>query len=176
MAGLVSTKDPVLAPAIDMAAIKAAILSNSVPLAEARTPTVGSMDTAPRADHQHPRLTSATNHTLDASGMATVVFTREFPTEPAITMNGLGSGTGPVPDFRADFILTNGKWTGATVYGQRARSLPTIAPLSAGLLTLVSSLIGALNPILASLSGFAPYEAAAGARVSVVAIQNSSST
>ena len=148
-------------------------LADIPPLSESGSPKAGAMELATRADHQHPRLTSATNHVLDTNGLTTVVFTRSFDTEPAITMNGLGSGTGPVPDFRADFIITNGKWTGATVYGQRARSLPTIAPLNAGLLALLSSLIGALNPILASLSGFAPYENAAGAKVSVVAIQNS---
>lgn len=172
MAGLVTTKDPISAPNVDLTTI----LADTVPLAESKTPTAGAMNKAPRADHQHPRLTSATNHTLDANGFATVTFTREFLTEPAITMNGLGAGTSPVPDFRADFIISNGKWTGATVYGQRTRALPTIAPLNAGLLGLLASLIGALNPILLSLSGFAPYEAAAGARVSVVAIQNSSSS
>lgn len=170
MPGVVSTVTDGSSQQVDMTSI----LSNDPPLSEAKTPTPGAQQKATRADHQHPRLTSATNHTLDANGFTTVTFTREFLTEPAITMNGLGSGTGPVPDFRADFIITNGKWTGATVYGQRARSLPTLAPLNSGLLSLVSSLIGALNPLLASLSGFAPYENAAGARVSVVAIQNSS--
>lgn len=172
MAGLITTKDPIVAPSVDLTTI----LADTSPLSESKTATAGAMNKAPRADHQHPRLTSADNYTLDANGFVTITFSRNFTTEPAIVMNALGSGTGPVPDFRAEFIKTGALWTGATVYGQRARALPTIAPLSAGLLTLLSSLIGALNPILASISGFAPYEAAAGARVSVVAIQNSSST
>lgn len=153
---------------------EAITLSNVAPLSEAKVPDAGMMNEAVRADHQHPRLTSSTNHTLDANGFATITFTRTFDSEPAIALTALGSGTDPVPDFRADFIKTGNLWTGATIYGSRSRALPMITPINGGLIGLLSSLISALNPILATLSGFMPYEAAAGARVSAVVIKNSS--
>lgn len=148
-------------------------LADTAPSSEAKTPTAGMMDTASRADHIHPRLTSAANVTLDSNGLATITFTRTFTAEPVLVFGSIGNGTGPIPDFRGELIQTNGVYTGVTIYGQRARSLPTITPLNSGLITLLSSLISALNPILAQLSNFAPYEAAAGARVSVTAIQAS---
>jgi hypothetical protein len=147
-------------------------LADSSPTAEAKSPAAGSMDTASRGDHTHPRLTSAANVTLDANGYATITFTRTFATEPVLVFGSLGSGTEPVPDFRGNFIQTNGVYTGVTIYGQRARAMPMINPISTGLLSILS-VLQALNPVLAQLSGFTPYEAAAGARVSVTAIQAS---
>lgn len=170
MAGLITTKDPQSAPTVDLNTF----LADTAPLSEAKTPTAGAMSKATRADHQHPRLTSADNYTLDANGFVTITFSRTFSTEPAIVMNALGSGTDPVPDFRAQFNKTGALWTGATIYGQRSRPLPSLAPLSTGILNILA-LITPLNALLNLLSGFTPYEPAAGARVSVVAIQNSSS-
>lgn len=131
------------------------------PLSESGTAAAGGMPMATRADHQHQRLTSAINTTLDANGLATIEFTRTFDAEPVIVFGALGAGTGPVPDFRADLIKTGAFWTGATIYGQRARPLPSLG----GIL-----LIG---PLIAALSGYTPYEAAAGAKVSVTAIKAS---
>jgi len=152
---------------------QAITLADVPPIGEAVVPTAGMMSLATRADHQHPRLTSSTNHTLDANGFVTVTFTRTFDQEPAVSTTAIGSGTGPIPDFRVDFIKTGAVWTGATIYGERPRNFPTITPLSTGLV-LILNLINALNTILTSLSGFMPTEPAAGARVSVVVIKNSS--
>lgn len=157
---------------MDVAASLALPLANTVPSAEAVSPAAGTMDMASRADHKHERLTSAQNVTLDANGMATITFSRTFAAEPVIVFGALGTGTAPVPDFRGEFIKTGAIYTGLTVYGQRNRSLPTIAPLSGGIV-LLANLITGLNTILTGLSGFAPYEAAAGSRVSVTAIQAS---
>jgi hypothetical protein len=152
---------------------QAITLSDTPPNAEAKVPNPGMMNEAVRADHQHPRLTSSTNHTLDANGFVTVTFTRTFDTEPAINLTAIGSGTSPIPDFRAEFIKTGALWTGATIFGQRNRSLPVITPLNTGL-SLLSTLITGLNSIFSAMSGFAAYEPAAGAQVSCVVIKNSS--
>lgn len=152
---------------------QAITLSDVPPIAEAKVPNAGMMNEAVRADHQHPRLTSSTNHTLDANGFVTVTFTRTFDTEPAINLTALGSGTSPIPDFRAEFIKTGALWTGATIYGQRNRPLPALVPVSTSII-LIGPLITGLNTLFTSLSGFTPYEPAAGAQVSCVVIKNSS--
>lgn len=148
-----------------------AALASDMPLPEAVAASAGTMGRAARGDHRHKRLTSATNHTLDGSGLATVVFTQSFASEPSLALVALGSGTGPVPDFRGDFIKTGELWTGCTVYGERPRALVTSAPLSG--ITLVTNLVTALNTIFASLSGYSVREPAAGARVSVIAVTTS---
>jgi hypothetical protein len=150
----------------------AARLGSSMPAPEKRTATPGQMAEASRSDHQHPRLTSAANATLDASGYATVMFTRTFDAEPVLVFGSIGSGTTPVPEFRGELIQSAGLYTGVRVFGQRSRAIPTINPISTGLASIFS-LLGALNPILQQLSGFTPYEPASGARVSVTAIQAS---
>lgn len=147
-------------------------LADTVPKAEAKVAVPGAMEQASRGDHTHPRLTSATNVTLDANGYATIVFTRTFTTEPVLVFGALGTGTGPVPDFRGELVQTGALYTGVIVYGQRNRALPTLAAVNTGLLT-IAPLITGLNTLFASISGFAPFEAAAGARVSVTAIQAS---
>lgn len=149
-----------------------ATLSDATPVAEAKTATAGQMPMASRGDHTHPRLTSAANVTLDANGYATITFTRTFASEPVLVFGSLGTGTGPVPDFRGELIQTGNVYTGVIVYGQRNRALPSITPVNTGLL-VIGTLITGLNTIFASISGFAPFEAAAGARVSVTAIQAS---
>ncbi len=150
--------------------------STAVPKTEMTGGAAGSVREIPPADHQHPRLTSTASGTLAVNGTASVTFTRTFSTKPAVTVMEIDSGgTSPPVDFKVQSWTqdANGNYTGCTIYGTRNRALPTIAPLSSGLLTLLSSLIGALNPILASLSGFAPYEAAGGAAFSLIALQPS---
>ncbi len=148
------------------------ILADMLPMPERRAAQPGVVGLGARADHQHPRLTSAANATLDANGMATITFTRTFYAEPVLVFGSIGSGTTPVPEFRGELIKTGDVWTGVRIYGQQSRAMPVINPISTGLLTILS-LLTALNPILAQLSGFTPYEPAAGARVSVTAIQAS---
>lgn len=147
-------------------------LSDTPPGAEAKAAAAGSMPVASRGDHTHPRLTSAANATLDANGYATITFTRTFTTEPVLVFGAIGAGTGPVPDFRGDFIITNGIYTGVTIFGQRSRPLPNM-PSQLTALAVLTGVITAVNSIMSLLSGFTPYEPAAGARVSVTAIQAS---
>lgn len=142
------------------------------PKPEAGAPVTGSVDAITRPDHQHPRLTATAKGTLDASGLATVSFTQAFDAEPAVTVTSVDvkAGGKPVPRFDISFTLTNGKYTGCTVYGERQRPLPTLAQASGGLLgTLVTS----VNAILAPLSGFLPTEPAAGAGFSLIAVKTS---
>lgn len=61
-------------------------LADMAPLSEAGTAAAGSEAQATRADHRHPRLTSATTGVLNASGEATVSFTRTFPTKPSVSI------------------------------------------------------------------------------------------
>jgi len=138
----------------------ALVLADTLPKAETKTPTAGTMPMAPRADHQHPRLTSASNHTLGSDGFVDVIFTRTFDQEPAIVCLALGSSD-PVPDFTATPVKTGDVWTGARIYGERKRALPLLTGLV---------LIG---PVVTALAGFKPWEPAAGARVSVIALQAS---
>lgn len=146
-------------------------LASAIPRSEATGGSAGSGAAVSREDHQHPRLTSASNHTLDSAGFATVTFTRTFAVEPALSLVALGAGTDAVPDFRGEFTKTGALWTGGIVYGERARVLPTIAPISG--IALLSGLVTALNGIFAGLSGYSVREPASGARVSVIALMPS---
>jgi hypothetical protein len=151
--------------------------SNVVPKAEGGVPALGSTQMIPYADHVHPRLTATGKGTLDANGNATVAFTQIFDNEPAVTVTSIGvkaSGK-PVPRFDVTFITdANGKFTGATVYGERQRPLPTQAQTST--LAILGAAIGALNTLAASISGFLPTEPAAGAGFSLIAVKTSAGT
>ncbi len=126
-----------------------------------------SQDRFATEDHQHPRLTSAKNVVLDANGYATVEFSRTFDTEPAMAYASLGAIDGPVPDFSGELIKdTSGKFVGIKVYGERKKALPLITGLA--LLNI--------GPLVTLLTGYKPWEPAAGAKVSVIAVANSGTT
>lgn len=135
-------------------------LATMLPSAESKEAAPGRAEQASRADHTHPRLTSASNHTLGADGTVEVTFTRTFDREPVIACLSLAS-MDPVPDFTATPIKTGDVWTGARIYGERKRALPLLT----GILVV--------GPLITALSGFKPWEPAAGARVSVIALQAS---
>jgi hypothetical protein len=164
---------------IAQAAARAAVppFSNVTPKAEGGSPALGTTQMIPYADHVHPRLTATGKGTLDANGNATVTFTQVFDAEPAVTVTSIGvkaSGK-PVPRFDVTFITdANGKFTGATVYGERQRPLPTQAQTST--LAILGAVTGALNTLAASLSGFLPTEPAAGAGFSLIAVKTSAGT
>lgn len=146
----------------------------TAPKSEAMAPAVGASEEFAPIDHQHQRLSAGGNATLDSNGLALVPLNPIHTIEPVIIFGALGTGTGPVPDFRGE-LITNaaGEYVAVKVYGQRARQLPELAPLNGGVLVLLGSLISALNILLAGLSKFAPWEAAAGAQVSVLAVRPS---
>jgi hypothetical protein len=178
---------PLSAEAVTAIAQAAAVakvppFSNVTPKAEGGSPALGSTQMIPYADHVHPRLTATAKGTLDANGSATVTFTQVFDNEPAVTVTSIGvkaSGK-PVPRFDVTFIMgaagtpDAGKYTGATIYGERQRPLPTQAQTSP--LAILGTVTGALNTLASSLSGFLPTEPAAGAGFSLIAVKTSAGT
>ncbi|SFH04333.1 hypothetical protein [Methylobacterium gossipiicola] len=149
-----------------------------MPKAEAGASNLGTVPQIPYADHQHPRLTATAKGTLDGTGNATVVFTQVFDAEPAVTVISVGAKSAgwAVPDFDVTFVTSaQGKFTGCTVYGRRARRLPP-QPLAASplaLTTLLTGVITGVNAIAASITGYDATEDAAGAGFSLIAVKAS---
>jgi len=144
---------------------------------EAMTAQAGTKDMITRIDHQHPRLTATAKGELDSSGLATVVFTQVFDTEPAVSIISIGArGQGTaIPDF--DFTFNqdaNGKFIGGVVYGRRARKLPTqpLASSPLALTTLLTGVIGALNTLANAITGYDTTENAAGNKFSLIAVKS----
>lgn len=104
-----------------------------VPPGESNTGSVGSDAVMfARADHQHPRPTSASSVTLDANGDGTVTFTRTFATAPmpAFTRVPPISG-GPCVFEVTEWIPANGvNVTGAKVKGYRLSGPQSLAAVT----------------------------------------------
>lgn len=145
-------------------------LADAAPLPEAKAATAGSMGEAARGDHRHQRLTSAQTATLDNAGTQTVMFTRTFSAEPAISIIAVENDTKSPPDFKVKVFLddTGATWAegkpygGCIVYGTRARALPA--------LNAITDLLGG---VVGKLTGFMPNEPAAGVKFSIIALQAS---
>ncbi|KTR05014.1 hypothetical protein NS365_13380 [Aureimonas ureilytica] len=141
-------------------------LADVAPLPETGTAKPGNMTLVPRADHQHPRITSAQTGALDNAGMATMMFTRTFTAEPAVSILAVENNTKSPPDFKVMQFLDDqqqpwvaGKlYGGAIIYGTRTRALPGVSAVLTDLL---------------KLSGYVPTEPAAGVRFSIIALQAS---
>lgn len=133
--------------------------ADTTPSSESRNGAVGATsDRFARADHQHPRLTSATIATLDGANTATVNFTRTFAVEPSIDLTPIApGGTQPVI-LQVDSWIQDGGglYTGCVIRGYRMNTLPAT-------ITLLTALV---NFSVSSGS-------ASGVRVSVIALQNS---
>lgn len=165
---------------MDLTAIQAALLSDTPPVSEVTTAAAGSAMKTSRDNHAHPRLTSSTWHTTDATGQATVIFTRTFSVKPSVVCTAEEDNTNPVPRFKVRrWLKADGSaWTsgspygGCVVYADRSRALPVISPLSTGL-TLILNLVNALNVIFATLSGYTAYEAAPNMPFSAIGLQAS---
>jgi hypothetical protein len=162
------------------AAAKAVIppFATMSPKPEAGSPVLGITDAITRPDHQHPRLTATAKGTLDTNGLATVVFTQVFDTEPAISLISIGARTQgtAIPDF--DFTFTtdsNGKFIGGTVYGRRARKLPSqpLAGAPMSVLAVLGTVVTGLNTLANSISGYDTTENAAGNQFSLIAVKAS---
>jgi hypothetical protein len=140
------------------------ILTSTAPAPEAVTPEAGAGSRAARDDHQHPRLTSATVQALDASGVATVAFTRSFAALPAVTcLLYEASAAQPVVFKVKGWVQdANGNYTGCTVQGYRASILPALSGIA-----LLTGLVGAL----ANYNVFGG--SAAGAQFCCIALQPS---
>jgi hypothetical protein len=138
--------------------------ADATPSSESRTGSVGATsDRFARADHQHPRLTSATIVTLDGSGLATATFTRSFPVEPSVDLTPIApGGTQPVALQVDSWVMTGPDYTGCIVRGYRGAPTTLAAVSVVGISVAVGS--QTVNPFSGSASGV---------RVSVIALQNS---
>lgn len=156
-------------PGPTTAQLVTALLSDSMPMEEGTAGAAGAQAKASRGDHSHKRLTSTATGNLDGSAQATIMFTRTFSKKPAVTALAVEDNANPVPRFKVRrWLKADGQpWTagepygGCVIYGDRARALPTLS----GIL-----LIG---PLITALAGFLPYEAAAGAEYSIIALEAS---
>lgn len=160
------------------ALVQVPAFTSMMPRPEAGAPALGSVPQIPYADHQHPRLTATAKGTLDATGNATVTFTQVFDNEPAVTVISVGAKAAgwAVPDFDvAPVTNAQGKFTGCTVYGRRARRLPT-QPLAGGpisVLALLGVVITGVNALAASITGYDATEDAANAGFYLIAVKAS---
>lgn len=139
-------------------------LSNDNPVAEKTAALPGSADQGARADHVHPRLTSATIQALDANGQATVMFTRPFSNLPAVTCLLYELTTGQPVVFKVSGWVQDAdkNYLGCIITGSRSSVLPALS----GIL-LLGNLIGAL----ANFNVFGG--SAAGAQFCCIALQPS---
>lgn len=134
-------------------------LANTAPLAEAGAAVAGAMDQATRADHVHPRLTATATGVLNASGEATITFTREFPTKPGLTITYAETADNQPVVFKLKTWTQDGslKYTGCVIKGYRSQSIPT---------NLVTLLVGGVFNLFAA--------SATGVEFSLIAVQSSS--
>lgn len=146
---------------------------NATPMAEAVAGASGALPPYSRMDHQHPRMSSTTYVTLAANGQATATFTRTFTSKPGLMLTEVDAAAGSQAlVIRGLAWQTNaqGQYTGVTIQGLRAQTLPTLTSVS-GILTAV---ITGINGIVTALSNFNIFGgSAAGASVSVIALARS---
>lgn len=152
--------------------VAAVILSDAMPMEEGTAGAAGAQAKASRGDHAHKRLTDTADVTLDGTGQVTILpFTRTFSKVPGATGLPVEDNTNPVPRLKVRrWLKADGTtWAqgsaepiaGCVVYGDRARALPALS----GIL-----LVG---PLITALAGFLPYEPAANARFTLIAVEAS---
>lgn len=119
--------------------------STAAPLAEAKTPAPGTMGMVPHADHVHPRLTSATTGTLNASGEQTVVFTRTFAVKPSLVLTYVETADSQPVILKVKSWTVDGSnnYTGCVIRGYRAQAIPQ---------NLVNLLLGAVFNLFTATS------------------------
>lgn len=148
---------------VSMATLQA-LLSNDPPPSETVSPLAGAGGMASREDHRHPRLSSATIQTLNASSEATITFSRTFSTMPAVVCLLYEASDSQPVVFKVKSWTQDaqGNYTGCVIRGFRSSILPSLS----GIL-----LIGPLISALASFNVFGG--SAAGAQFCCLAIQPS---
>jgi hypothetical protein len=138
------------------------LIGTGTPLPESTAGVAGAAATAADSAHAHPRLSSSSNVVLDGSGLATVTFTRIFPSEPVIALCPVNPAGQQVVLEVVTFIQTGAVYTGCTIKGRRAQLLPALSGII---------LIG---PLITALSGFDPNAgAASGVKVCCIALMPS---
>lgn len=133
----------------------AVTLANVVPLAEATAAASGAGAQASRADHVHPRLTSTTVQSTDASGNATIIFTRTFPAarKPGVVLTGYDNSGQPL-SFQVTAFQTDGggNYTGCTIKAYRSQVIPQ---------NLVTLLAGAVFNLFGGTVGVSEFSCVA---------------
>lgn len=154
--------------------------ATTMPQAEVNGAAVGVRnDRFARADHQHPRLVSATYATLDGAGIAIVPFTRTFVNKPGVVLTEVDQAGGqPLVCLVLSWIretmtpTPSGAYTGCVIKGYRSQVLPALTPINTGL-ALVQTIV-AINALHVTLTNFNAFGGSpAGASVSVIAIARS---
>lgn len=144
-------------------------LTTNPPMSEAVVGAAGGGGTAARDDHQHTRITSSTRVTLDGSGVASVTYTRTYPTKPGVSLIAINPAGQPIVLEVVSDTFVGGVYTGCVIKGSRSRVLPVIEPVS-GLLTAV---ITGVNSLVTALTGYNIFVPAANVEVSVIAVMAS---
>jgi hypothetical protein len=133
-------------------------LSGAAPNPEATAAVIGTEQAASRGDHMHPRLTSATNGTLNASNEATVTFTRSFSSMPCIDFTYIEAADNPPITFKVKQWTTDGggNYIGCVCKGYRGQVIPQ---------NLATLLLGAVFNVFAG--------SASGVQFTCIALQQS---
>lgn len=139
--------------------LDASMLASTTPATEVTGGSPGASSLVPRADHQHPRLTSVGPYVLDGTGKATVMFTRTFPTakQPGVVCTLVEAGTSQPVIFVVDHWLDDvgATWTTGKPYGgcviQGFRMIPVPQNLATLLLSAAQTLV---SPSSASGAAF----------------------
>lgn len=140
------------------------ILTDANPAPEKTTPTPGTGNLASRDDHVHPRLSSATIVTINASNEATVTFTRTFTARPVVIPTLIESADNQPVVFKVKNYTQDAQnnYTGCVIKAYRSQTLPAMGSVT---------LLGTLTGMLSSYNVFGG--SVAGAEVSCFAIQPS---
>lgn len=139
-------------------------LASVVPNPESTSGSSGSMLAAPHADHQHPRLTATASGTLGATGEATITFTRQFASKPAVTVLYVETAAGQPVVFKIQSWLkpdgtawaSGSPYGGCVIKGYRSQTIPQ---------NLVNLLLGAVFNLFGG--------SASGVEYSLIAVQPS---
>lgn len=130
------------------------LLSDATPDPEITNGAPGSVTSATRADHKHPRLTSTNAATLDGSGEASITFTRSFTSKPMIAFSYEELTDNPPVVFKIkSWTTSSGNYVGAVVKGYRAGSTTLTAVTVVGVSVAVGS--QTVNPFNGSAAGVA---------------------
>jgi hypothetical protein len=129
--------------------VGAAPLSDNMPITES-SGAPGGAGTASRGDHTHPRLSSATSGTLNASGEATITFTRSFAVMPCIDFTYIESADNPPIVFKVKIWVQDGgsNYIGCIAKGYRGQVIPQ---------NLVSLLVGAVFNVFGGSATGIPF-------------------
>jgi len=108
-------------PSLTMDQIQSALIADTAPLAEATAGAIGTQTKAQAMNHQHPRLSSVTAGTLNASGLSgNMTFTRQFATQPGVFITAITpGGTQPIVFQVETWIMSGPNFAGCTIKGFR---------------------------------------------------------